>query len=371
MTGTTRLTGTTILARAEAVADARMTDAMRGDALRDFLSSNVIFSKVLEFLSSKSFGDTESALRKELQELLAKGLTLADLNQFTSELERDLQLPISLPKEISLPDESTSDEHRARGLLALNTSQGPSAECTAEQVASLDRVDALLLFKAVPYVGPLASELRKKRGLGTAREHVTFHELEAMPADEETAIVRLNLPMVFNPNLNGLEDERELHLHGGDIVAGRYRVARKLGTGSFSTSYQCFQVFEGSDARSDGPATGRWVSIKVLRNDKDCYDTGCSEIRMLNSIKTKDPAGVHHLLRYALHCPCPSPLPVSLAPRPCPYPLPVSLPPAPPTISWPYHPAAPASRLLRTRAQPLPVRAGWRRSSIGVSTCSS
>lgn len=279
---------------------------------------NVVFAKVLEFLSSKSFTDTESALRKEVQGLLAKGMAPADFNQFTSELERDLFLSISLPTKVSMPvDETpvitsttgTTPQKRAWEQVTLNK---PELQGAALHLQCIEC--PVPLFKPVPSKGPGTkdSELRDRRGRGTAREHVVFHELEAMPANEETAAAQLNMPMIFNPHISGLEDEREFNLRAGDVIAGRYRMARKLGTGSFSTSYQCFEVFEGSNARSDGPATGRWISIKILKNDKDCFDTGCAEIRLLNLIRTKDPAGVHHLLRYSIGCCTAARVPASL-----------------------------------------------------------
>ena len=65
-------------------------------------------------------------------------------------------------------------------------------------------------------------------------------------------------------------------------------MARHKGKGSFSSFYQCF------DSHSSGR---RWVGIKILKNDKDCVDTGIAEVRVLSLLKRQDPDGVQHLLR--------------------------------------------------------------------------
>ena len=41
-----------------------------------------------------------------------------------------------------------------------------------------------------------------------------------------------------------------------------------------------------------------WVGVKVIKNDKDCFDTSLAEIRVLSLIKQHN-GGAHHLLRRA------------------------------------------------------------------------
>ena len=49
----------------------------------------------------------------------------------------------------------------------------------------------------------------------------------------------------------------------GTIIAQRYRVVASIGKGSFSRVVQCLDLHEKM-----------MVSVKVLRNDKDCMDQG-------------------------------------------------------------------------------------------------
>lgn len=75
---------------------------------------------------------------------------------------------------------------------------------------------------------------------------------------------------------NGPEDEAELVIKVGSILAGRYRVIEKLGEGAFS------RVFECVDQKC-----GKRVAVKVMRNDKGCFDTGLGEIRVLSLLQSQ------------------------------------------------------------------------------------
>ena len=78
--------------------------------------------------------------------------------------------------------------------------------------------------------------------------------------------------------MNGLEDARELSLPVGTTLVGRYRVVAAIGKGSFSRVFQCFDL-----------RLKIMVSVKVLRNDKDCLDAGLGEVKMLTLLATRDP----------------------------------------------------------------------------------
>ena len=88
-----------------------------------------------------------------------------------------------------------------------------------------------------------------------------------MPEAVETSLAHISLPLLYNPHVNGLEDESDLVLQVGGTLAGRYRVAANIGKGCFSKVYQCHDL-----------VGGRMVSVKVLRNDKDCLDAGLGEV---------------------------------------------------------------------------------------------
>ena len=56
----------------------------------------------------------------------------------------------------------------------------------------------------------------------------------------------------------------------GVVIAQRYRVVAIIGKGSFSRVVQCLDLYDK-----------RMVSVKLLKNDKDCLDQGLGEVREL------------------------------------------------------------------------------------------
>ena len=98
-----------------------------------------------------------------------------------------------------------------------------------------------------------------------------------LTAFAENKIAHISLPILFNPNMNGLEDARELPLPIGATLVDRYRIVAAIGKGSFSRVFQCFDLRHKV-----------MVSIKVLRNDKDCLDAGLGEVKMLALLATRD-----------------------------------------------------------------------------------
>jgi len=97
----------------------------------------------------------------------------------------------------------------------------------------------------------------------------------------------MKMPMIYNPRINGLEDERELTLIPGSVIAGRFSMVKLVGKGSFSAFYKC---------TDQGSVNHPLVGVKIVKNDKDCFDTGCAEIRVLSLIRQRN-GGEHHLLR--------------------------------------------------------------------------
>jgi hypothetical protein len=95
------------------------------------------------------------------------------------------------------------------------------------------------LYDLVPLLGEEGMRTRLRRGEGTPQQRAVFHEPEAMNDDEPDALAHLSLAMIYNPNLNGLEDQPDLSLRVGSLIAGRYRVAASIGRGSFSKVYLC------------------------------------------------------------------------------------------------------------------------------------
>ena len=88
----------------------------------------------------------------------------------------------------------------------------------------------------------------------------------------------ISLPLVYNPLRNALEEVSELSIEIDAIIVGRYKVMAMIGKGTFSRVFQCL------DLKLD-----RLVSIKVIRNDKDCFDAGLGELRVLSLLSKQDP----------------------------------------------------------------------------------
>lgn len=95
------------------------------------------------------------------------------------------------------------------------------------------------------------------------------------------------------------------------VIIGRYRVVAVIGKGSFSRVFQCLDL-----------QTTQMVSVKVVRNEKDCFDAGLGEIKVWR--RAQAPSRRRHALRLAPHarlCDVPR---AALTPSraPLPWPLP-------------------------------------------------
>jgi hypothetical protein len=60
------------------------------------------------------------------------------------------------------------------------------------------------------------------RAKHTTEGKVVFHDPPLMSQAEETELAYINLPMIYNPRLNGLEDMPNLRTGVGTVIAGRY-----------------------------------------------------------------------------------------------------------------------------------------------------
>ena len=86
--------------------------------------------------------------------------------------------------------------------------------------------------------------------------------------------------------LAGLEDNADLPLEVGVVLVERYRVVAAIGKGSFSRVVQAFDL-----------QLKVMVGIKVLKNEKDCFDQGLGEIRILALLAQSDPSGSQPVLK--------------------------------------------------------------------------
>jgi len=257
---------------------------------------------MLDFLVSKSLVASERTLRNELQLLVTSSEngsngqlsqatakwkhTVRAHNVYTSELERRLGMEIPLRPGSSDPFTPVVDV-TPKGAACVSVNDEASAEVvrpplppTTSTIQHIQHVDH------VPVSDVDDAKLRTRRGQGTPQQRVVFHDPLQMSKETAETLAHISLPLLYNPHVNGLEDQPELSLPVGALIAGRYRVAANIGKGSFSKVYQCHDLH-----------CRRMVSVKVLRNDKDCLDAGLGEVRVLALIARQDPEGAHKLLR--------------------------------------------------------------------------
>ena len=105
---------------------------------------------------------------------------------------------------------------------------------------------------------------------GISPTKVVFRDGAELSAAQGAELAHVSLLMLYNPHVNGLEDNPELPISVGVVIAQRYRVVALIGKGSFSRVVQCLDLYNK-----------KMVSVKVLRNDKDCVDQGLGEVRLL------------------------------------------------------------------------------------------
>ena len=265
-----------------------------------------VTSLVLQFLESKAFFGAERALRTELALALEAcerdPSALQKHSLFASELEQLLGIDGPTNVEAASPirdftpplhqmNQTAAERADAEG--ASEANNGPEAlSRSAAAAAAGGTSDGSTRQRARLYELSLFSAsndervLRKHYGRGNPQSRVVFHDPPAMSDAEAANLAHVSLPILYNPHVNGLEDARELPVAVGTLLIGRYRVVAVIGKGSFSRVFQCLDLRQKC-----------MVSIKVLRNDKDCLDAGLGEVKVLALLARHDPFGDQQLVR--------------------------------------------------------------------------
>ena len=217
-------------------------------------------------------------------------------NLFQSKLERvvGIEIPGSCVQNASpvrdlTPPQSLLNRNAAKSLADGDADEqlGPSAAAAASTGASAaPRSRARLYEYSVLTSASSERALRKHYGPGTPQTRVVFHDPPLMNETEASNLAHISLPLLYNPLVNGLEDAHELAVNVGTILVGRYRVVGIIGKGSFSRVFQCLDL-----------RTRTMVSVKELRNDKDCLDAGLGEVKVLAFLAREDPFGEKPLVR--------------------------------------------------------------------------
>ena len=277
-----------------------------------------LLTMILDFLDSKSFVATQRSLRNEIEQLLHCSQTdgaridrdtwsqlVAARSARLSELEVLLgQASSQSPHEDEM---ATPRQHVAFKEEPVEEEE-PQARATAEDLTPLaspwvaepsfaasraQRSEAKMtksrspkLWDMVAVSASEAARLRDRKGEGNPMHRVIFHDSLSASQVTKEKLAHVALPMLYNPNFNGLEDRRDLALPVGEVIANRYRVEAVLGKGSFSTVVKCHDL-----------TNDKLVGIKVLLNNKECFDAGLGEVRVLAHLMKKDPQGEQPIVR--------------------------------------------------------------------------
>lgn len=94
------------------------------------------------------------------------------------------------------------------------------------------------------------------------------------------------LRVVHRRGKTGFECHRELQLHIGDVIAGRYQIVELLGQAVFSRAVQAMDL-----------KTGQHICLKIVKNDKDYFDQSLDEVKVLRHVNEQDPQDEHGIVR--------------------------------------------------------------------------
>jgi serine/threonine protein kinase len=275
---------------------------------------------VLEYLVSKNLGATAQALQAEISRCTSQSSPGADCkwhSRWTSRLESyvegrlvDVHMQRSAPcaaSDADLRPGGDTDDSVSKAFLDFGklVDATPAASrdfmelsypavrsrrikrFAKDQESSEVAPRKPKLFDMVKVSDGNANQLRLHRGTGTPLSRVIFHESVASPrADDERVLGHIALPIIFDIEMSGLEDESELALTEGLTLAKRYRIEQFIGKGAFSKVVQCHDV-----------QCNQKVSVKAMRNNKECIDSGLAEVRVLAWLAKLDPEGHQPIIR--------------------------------------------------------------------------
>ncbi|KDO19761.1 CMGC/DYRK protein kinase [Saprolegnia parasitica CBS 223.65] len=109
--------------------------------------------------------------------------------------------------------------------------------------------------------------------------------------DAEIQYETMRLRIVREKNKTGFEPSQEWEAHAGVLLGGQYSIHGLIGEAVFS------QTYKATDTR-----TGQLVCLKVIKNNKEYFDQGLDEIRVLehmrNSVDDMDSVHIVRLLDY-------------------------------------------------------------------------
>ena len=115
---------------------------------------------------------------------------------------------------------------------------------------------------------------------------VMFHPGKPREDVVSAPLARISVPYIFDKATNSMEPSRELILGAGEVIANEYEIHAPIGNGSFSA------VFSAKSKTHARP-----VSVKILTNDKETFDAGLGEVRIMAMVAKDDADNKHAPLR--------------------------------------------------------------------------
>ena len=117
-----------------------------------------------------------------------------------------------------------------------------------------------------------------------------------------------NLKIVHERHKTGFEADKDLKLHEGYCVAGRYIIESMVGEASFSTAWKAIdkypnkkkannKIHNSSNSNNNSKKNRKRVCLKVIKNNKDFLDQSLDEIKLLRYLNAAGDVDKHHILR--------------------------------------------------------------------------
>jgi hypothetical protein len=103
---------------------------------------------------------------------------------------------------------------------------------------------------------------------------------------QPTVYEAFDLKVIYEVHRTGFEEHKDYPIRMHAIIAGRYQILEYLGSAAFSRAVQCVDL-----------KNGQLVCVKIIRNNKDFFDQGLDEIKLLQYINSAGDANENCVLQ--------------------------------------------------------------------------
>ncbi|ETI43279.1 CMGC/DYRK protein kinase [Phytophthora nicotianae P10297] len=104
--------------------------------------------------------------------------------------------------------------------------------------------------------------------------------------DELKEYEAFQLRIIREKNRTGFEPNQDWRPRAGALIGGRYKVEMAIGEAVFSRTYKCMDT-----------TTEQSVCLKIIKNNKEYFDQGVDEVRVLEYIDRNCKVDERHLIR--------------------------------------------------------------------------